>query len=129
MSSCWLITLRRCKGRTCLEGGDTTKTSSAVAINYIARTKIESLIMQKLLSGGMTQPRCVLHGIGGAGKTQLATNWIKRNESRFTHVVVVDGSSRDRLKADLERWIRSIRPDYSKMSRKDAKDHLIFKEK
>lgn len=85
--------------------------------------------MQKLLSGGMTQPRCVLHGIGGAGKTQLATNWIKRNESRFTHVVVVDGSSRDRLKADLERWIRSIRPDYSKMSRKDAKDHLIFKEK
>ena len=60
------------------------KVCPLVARNYIERTGIQSLITQKLLptSREKRQPRCILHGLGGAGKTQLATNWIQEHESK-----------------------------------------------
>ena len=60
------------------------KVCPPVSRNYIERTGLQSLITQKLLptSRGKRQPRCILHGLGGAGKTQLATNWIQEHKSR-----------------------------------------------
>ena len=75
-----------------MEGGEPAEQEVArskfrppVSINYIERPGIQSLITQKLLgeSRAKRQPRCVLHGLGGVGKTQLATNWIEENENRY----------------------------------------------
>ncbi|CCA76355.1 hypothetical protein PIIN_11895 [Serendipita indica DSM 11827] len=56
-----------------------------VSRNYVDRPEIQSLITQNLLpdTHARHQPRCILHGIGGAGKTQLAMNWIREHESRY----------------------------------------------
>ncbi|CCA75353.1 hypothetical protein PIIN_09337 [Serendipita indica DSM 11827] len=61
------------------------KSRPPVSRNYIERNHVQILVTQKLLPDGPVkhQPRCILHGIGGAGKTQLATNWIQENEARY----------------------------------------------
>ncbi|CAG7851013.1 SubName: Full=Related to kinesin light chain {ECO:0000313/EMBL:CCA74635.1} [Serendipita indica DSM 11827] len=89
------------------------------------------LMTQKLLPDGPVkhQPRCILHGLGGAGKTQLATNWIQENESRFSRVIFVDASSQAQLETDLQRSIRCLGPEYSKTAWKDAVAYLDGKEK
>ncbi|CAG7849810.1 SubName: Full=Related to kinesin light chain {ECO:0000313/EMBL:CCA74635.1} [Serendipita indica DSM 11827] len=99
--------------------------------SYIERKEIESLITKKLLpeSRGKHQPRCILYGLGGAGKTQLATNWIQEHEAKFTRVIMVDASSQSQLEADLELSIRSLGQGYSKMTWKDAFAYLDGKEK
>ena len=47
----------------------------------------------------------------------------------FTRVIVVDASSQAQLEADLEQSIRSLGPEYSKTTWKDAVAHLDGKEK
>ncbi|CCA77440.1 hypothetical protein PIIN_11417, partial [Serendipita indica DSM 11827] len=60
------------------------KSLPPVSISYVERPVLQSLITQKLLPGSDVrhQRRCVLHGLGGAGKTQLATMWIRENHTR-----------------------------------------------
>ncbi|CAE6508083.1 unnamed protein product [Rhizoctonia solani] len=43
----------------------------------------------------------VLHGLGGAGKTQIALKCAERLEERFIHVIFVDASSDESIKATL----------------------------
>ncbi|CCA75798.1 hypothetical protein PIIN_09786, partial [Serendipita indica DSM 11827] len=102
-----------------------------VSRGYIERIHFQSLMTQKLLPDGPVkhQPRCILHGLGGAGKTQLATNWIQENESRFSRVIFVDASSQAQLETDLQRSIRCLGPEYSKAAWKDAVAYLDGKEK
>ncbi|CCA76343.1 related to kinesin light chain, partial [Serendipita indica DSM 11827] len=101
-----------------------------LSISYIERPKLQSLITQKLLHHGNVwrQPRCILHGLGGSGKTQLATRWIRENRSSFTQVIVVDASSQAQLEVDLERSIRSLGTEYHSMTWKDAVSYLDSKE-
>ncbi|CCA76214.1 related to tetratricopeptide repeat domain protein-Neosartorya fischeri [Serendipita indica DSM 11827] len=107
------------------------KPRPAVSRNYVDRPRIQSLITQKLLPAEPVrhQPRCILHGIGGAGKTQLATNWIRENESRFTRVIFIDASSQAQLEKDLEQFIHCLGPEYNKSTWKDAVAYLDGKEK
>ncbi|CCA75354.1 related to tetratricopeptide repeat domain protein-Neosartorya fischeri [Serendipita indica DSM 11827] len=97
---------------------------------YIERTHIQSLISQALLPDRPVkdQPRCILHGIGGAGKTQLAINWIGANKDRFTRVIFVDASSQSQVEMDLERSIRCLGPEYTKKTWEDAVAHLDYKD-
>ncbi|CCA71496.1 related to kinesin light chain [Serendipita indica DSM 11827] len=66
--------------------------------------------------------------MAGGGKTQLASSWIRTNKTNFTRVIVVDGSSQQRIEADLERSIREIGPQYSKSTWKDAIAYLDGKD-
>ncbi|CAG7850986.1 SubName: Full=Uncharacterized protein {ECO:0000313/EMBL:CCA68224.1} [Serendipita indica DSM 11827] len=102
-----------------------------VSRNYVDRPELQSLITHNLLPGGHKrhQPRCILHGIGGVGKTQLAMNWIREHESSFTRVIVVDASSQTQLEKDLELSIRVLGPEYSKMTWNDAVAYLDGKAK
>ncbi|CCA74167.1 related to kinesin light chain [Serendipita indica DSM 11827] len=102
-----------------------------VSRNYIKRAEIQDLITQKLLPGPSfrLQPRCILHGMGGAGKTQLATKWIEEHKKSFTRIIVVDASSQAELEADLQRSIRSVGPEYAKMTWEDSVAYLDRKEK
>ncbi|CCA66627.1 related to tetratricopeptide repeat domain protein-Neosartorya fischeri [Serendipita indica DSM 11827] len=98
---------------------------------YVERVEIEALMTEKLLPGGPVQhqPRCILHGPQGAGKTQLAAKWTRDHEKSFTRVIVVDASSQVQLEADLERSIRSLGPEFSKMTWEDAVAYLDDNEK
>ncbi|CCA68484.1 related to tetratricopeptide repeat domain protein-Neosartorya fischeri [Serendipita indica DSM 11827] len=102
-----------------------------VSRSYIERKKIHSFITQKLRPDGSVkhQARCVLYGIGGSGKTQLATNWIREHESSFTRVIFVDASSQPQIEADLEQFARSLGREYSKMTWQDTVAYLDCKEK
>ncbi|CAG7850854.1 SubName: Full=Related to tetratricopeptide repeat domain protein-Neosartorya fischeri {ECO:0000313/EMBL:CCA73065.1} [Serendipita indica DSM 11827] len=122
---------RAAKGNFTQRGVVQQKPLPPASTSYIERIKIQSLITLRLLPKDrkQRQPRCILHGLGGAGKTQLATNWIRQNEGRFSRVIVVDASNQAQLEADMEWSIRSLGPEYSKMSWKDAVAHLDRNEK
>ena len=55
-----------------------------VSRNYVERPEIQSILTRNLLpsSPPEQQPRCVLHGLAGSGKTQLASFWIEKNQKR-----------------------------------------------
>ncbi|CCA69904.1 related to LipA and NB-ARC domain protein-Aspergillus clavatus, partial [Serendipita indica DSM 11827] len=101
-----------------------------VSRSYVERKEIQSLITERLLPGSVQdQPRCILHGLGGSGKTQLATSWVRKHGARFTRVIFVDASSQTQIEADLERSIRSLGAEYNKMTWKDAVAYLGGKER
>lgn len=93
---------------------------------YIRRPKIQSRMDRLLVPNGRRtrQPRCILYGAGGAGKTQLATTWIKEHKALFNRVIVVDASSRRQLEVDLQREIRMVGPEYAKSTWEDAIAYL-----
>ncbi|KAG8803083.1 hypothetical protein FRC17_006277, partial [Serendipita sp. 399] len=97
-----------------------------VSRNYVQRPHIDNFITEKLLPQKPVtcQPWCVLHGLGGGGKTQVASSWIETHKQRFTRVIVVDASSRGQIKADLTTAIRSIGPEYSKSTWRDTVAYL-----
>jgi hypothetical protein len=43
----------------------------------------------------------VLHGLGGIGKTQLAVEFARRNDCKFSSVFWLDGSSEDSLRQSI----------------------------
>lgn len=45
---------------------------------------------------------CVLHGLGGAGKTQLALKAIDRHRGNWKHVVYLDASSKEAIETSLQ---------------------------
>ncbi|KAG8845944.1 hypothetical protein FRB91_001307, partial [Serendipita sp. 411] len=97
-----------------------------VSRSYIRRPHLHSFLTRKLLpiSRPEQQPRCILHGLGGGGKTQLAAFWIEENQDKFNRVIVIDASSQQQVEADLETVIRSIGPQYIKATWKDAVNYL-----
>ncbi|CCA73528.1 hypothetical protein PIIN_07481 [Serendipita indica DSM 11827] len=83
-----------------------------VSRSYIERRHIQPLITEKLLPSG-----------------SLATNWIQEHENRFNRVIFVDASNQDQLEVDLQRSIRCLGPEYSRVTWKDAVAYLDGKEK
>lgn len=53
--------------------------------------------------------RCVfvLHGMGGAGKTQIALRTVERTSGMWTDVIYVDASSRETAVADMENFAKA----------------------
>ncbi|PVF91573.1 hypothetical protein CPB86DRAFT_802724 [Serendipita vermifera] len=98
----------------------------AVSRNYVRRPHIEDFITEKLLSpdSSRLQPRCILHGLGGSGKTQAALYWIDTNKDKFTDVVFIDASSQKQIEADLETAVRSVNPEWSEATWKQAIAYL-----
>ncbi|PVF97371.1 TPR-like protein [Serendipita vermifera] len=100
-----------------------------VSRNYIRRPDIENFITERLLgskSPGI-QPRCVLHGLGGSGKTQVASFWVEANKDRFHPIIFIDASSQKQVEADLETAIRSVGPEWSEATWEDAVSYLSKK--
>ncbi|PVF97304.1 hypothetical protein CPB86DRAFT_707261 [Serendipita vermifera] len=97
-----------------------------VSRNYVHRPHIEDFLTEKLLSPDPSrlQPRCILHGLGGSGKTQVALHWIGLNKDKFTNIVFIDASSQKQIDADLETAIRSVSPKWSEATWQQAVAYL-----
>ncbi|PVF91289.1 hypothetical protein CPB86DRAFT_719725, partial [Serendipita vermifera] len=98
----------------------------AVSRNYVRRPHIEDFITKKLIPSepSRLQPRCVLHGLGGSGKTQVALYWIDTNRDKFTNIVFIDASSQKQIEADLETAIRSVGPEWNEATWQQAVAYL-----
>ncbi|PVF95828.1 TPR-like protein [Serendipita vermifera] len=94
----------------------------SVSRNYVERPELQEFLTRSLLptSVPQRQPRCVLHGLGGSGKTQLASYWIEAHQERFNRIIIIDASSREQIEAELEAVVRSIGPQYKQMTWRDA---------
>jgi hypothetical protein len=63
----------------------------------------ESKQVEACLVGSTNERRvCVVHGLGGAGKTQLALKTIERTRDEWTYVIYVDASSRQSIETTLQ---------------------------
>ncbi|PVF97368.1 TPR-like protein [Serendipita vermifera] len=105
------------------------KSRLPVSRSYVRRPDIENFLTDKLISScsPAVQPRCVLHGLGGSGKTQVALFWIEANEDKFTNIIFIDASSQKRIEADLETAIRSFGPGWSDAAWEDAVSYFSNK--
>ncbi|PVF97372.1 hypothetical protein CPB86DRAFT_826561 [Serendipita vermifera] len=109
----------------------TPKRRPLISRNYVRRRGIEIFLTEKLLGSNSPgiQPRCVLHGLGGSGKTQVASFWIEANKDQFHPVIFIDASSEKQIEADLERAIRSVGPEWSEATWEDAVSYLSMRER
>ncbi|KAG8854496.1 hypothetical protein FRB91_003453, partial [Serendipita sp. 411] len=102
------------------------KAGIPVSRSYVHRQDIYDFITEKLLPSTPSehQPRCILHGLGGGGKTQAASFWIGNHKDKFNRVIVVDASTKQQIEADLETVIRSIGSQYNKATWADTVTYL-----
>ncbi|KAG8702980.1 hypothetical protein FRC08_003134 [Ceratobasidium sp. 394] len=72
------------------------------------RDKIEQI--KACISGG-DQQRCVfvLHGLGGAGKTQLALKAIEETKDMWADILFVDATSRETATSALEAYAKDLK--------------------
>lgn len=62
-----------------------------------------------LQEGGVKERRLlVLHGLGGMGKTQLAANFARRHQNRFSLMLWLDGSGETTMKQSLAAFASRI---------------------
>lgn len=54
--------------------------------------------MHELLYGDRNRTCVVLHGLGGIGKTQLANEYIRRHEEKYTAILWLNANDQDSLK-------------------------------
>jgi hypothetical protein len=59
---------------------------------------------------------CVLHGLGGIGKTQLAIDFARRHKAAFSAIFWLDGRSEDQLRQSFARCLARI-PEFRTASR------------
>ncbi|KAH7339460.1 hypothetical protein B0J17DRAFT_716483 [Rhizoctonia solani] len=77
--------------------------------------EMENTQVAACIAGSKDERRvCVVHGLGGVGKTQLALNVIERTRDEWKHVIFVDASSRGSIEQTLEEFaiLRSIGSTY-----------------
>ncbi|CAE6473718.1 unnamed protein product [Rhizoctonia solani] len=62
----------------------------------------EGTQVETCITGGKDERRvCVVYGLGGVGKTQLALHVIERTRDRWDHLLYVDASSEETIKSAL----------------------------
>ncbi|USP82006.1 hypothetical protein yc1106_09280 [Curvularia clavata] len=67
------------------------------AAQFVARER-ELLNMQELLYGHSSRSIIVIHGLGGIGKTQLAVEYVRRYQEKYTAVFWLNANDEDSLR-------------------------------
>ncbi|KAG8830157.1 hypothetical protein FRC17_005330 [Serendipita sp. 399] len=91
--------------------------------NFVLRPQIHNFLTEKLLplTSQALQPRCVVYGRSGSGKTQLASFWIEAHKNR---IFVINADSQKQLEANLVAAARSIGSQYKDATWKEAVAYL-----
>lgn len=74
-----------------------------------------------LLRNGVMEPvnrarMLIVAAIGGCGKSQLLLKFMKDHKSEFSCQVFIDGSSKDRIRANTMQYVRSLGTEHSQKS-------------
>ncbi|KAF8747521.1 Patatin-like phospholipase, partial [Rhizoctonia solani] len=78
-------------------------TCPAPAANYTGcEKKILSIKSCVLSRDSVERSVCIVHGLGGAGKTQLVLKVIERTREEWEDVIYIDASTRDSIEANLQ---------------------------
>ncbi|QRV95764.1 kinesin light chain [Ceratobasidium sp. AG-Ba] len=93
------------------------KACPAPSITFTGRQDVVELIISRIAKGDTQRCVFILHGLGGAGKTQLALKAVDETRHMWTDVVFVDATSDETATATLagftkekgnERWLMVI---------------------
>ncbi|KEP46808.1 putative calcium-independent phospholipase A2-gamma, partial [Rhizoctonia solani 123E] len=68
---------------------------------YTGRAKETQGVGSCIVNNGNQQQVCVIYGLGGAGKSQLAFKTIQQNYHHWNHIVYVDAASNDTIEKAL----------------------------
>ena len=72
--------------------------------NFVGRDAEMGRLAEVMLPSSADQTRrkvCVLHGLGGIGKTQLAIEFARKYRKNYSAVFWIDGSSKEKLKQSI----------------------------
>ncbi|CAE7155282.1 unnamed protein product [Rhizoctonia solani] len=107
------------------------KRCPAPTVFYTGRED-ENMQVIACITGGKGERRvCVIYGLGGVGKTQLAFNVVERTWDEWDHVIYVDASSNEAIEKSLKEFAeaRDIGQSYTdSIQEKDteAADDLVL---
>ncbi|CAE6393261.1 unnamed protein product [Rhizoctonia solani] len=73
---------------------------------YTGRAKEIQGVGSYIVSSGYQQQVCVIYGLGGAGKSQLAFKAIEQNHHHWNHIIYVDASCKKTIERMLEDFAR-----------------------
>ncbi|KAF5531030.1 ankyrin 3, partial [Fusarium mexicanum] len=85
--------------------------SLPVSDKFVDRPDDRAALEQRLLpqqSSTLRRRICVLHGLGGIGKTELAIDFARRHKVAFDAIFWLDGRSEDQLKQSFARCLTKI---------------------
>ncbi|CAE7158497.1 unnamed protein product [Rhizoctonia solani] len=71
---------------------------------YTGREEENSQVIACITGGKDERRICVIHGLGGMGKTQLALNVIERTWDEWDYVIYVDASSNEAIEKTLKEF-------------------------
>ncbi|KEP55097.1 calcium-independent phospholipase A2-gamma [Rhizoctonia solani 123E] len=69
---------------------------------YTGRKDEAKQVIGCLLENGNERPICVIYGLGGSGKTQLALKVVEQTRNNWIEVLYIDGTSRETIESALE---------------------------
>lgn len=99
------------------------KTPPPVTPHFVVRNWASKTMYHHLLESSSLEQRIfVITGMGGCGKTQLVSYFLRENRSSYTRIIYIDAGSTNSIKADLQAWIRSVGDGYEKSVWEDALD-------
>ena len=81
------------------------------AVQFVAREK-ELLRMHELLYGYSNRTRVVLYGLGGIGKTQLAIEYIRRHQEKYTAIFWLNANDQDSLRLSFRDIAQQVLKDH-----------------
>ena len=94
------------------------------AVQFVAREE-ELLKMHELLYGHSNRTCVVLYGLGGIGKTQLAIEYIRRHNEKYTAIFWLNANDQDSLKLsfrDVAQQVLKYHPSTSLLAGVDLDD-------
>lgn len=82
---------------------------------FVPRSTIHKAILEGIAtdiqSTGTMQHICMIHGLGGAGKSQIALHYIKKTRAEYSGIFWIDAGNLDSIKASFEHLFSLLYPD------------------
>ncbi|CAE6386510.1 unnamed protein product, partial [Rhizoctonia solani] len=71
---------------------------------YTGRTDENKQVTECITGGDNKRRVCVVHGLGGVGKTQLVLNVIEQTRDHWVHIIYVDASSEEAIEKSFKEF-------------------------